>query len=450
MKDLIVKDRQFYRNVLMVATPIILQSMITVGVNIMDTIMLGSLGEMQISASSLANSFIEIFQTFHMGIGGGAGVMISQYWGMQDRPSIKKVVSIMFRISLASAILFTLAAAFLPSAIMSVYTGDAAVIEYGKQYLLWSLPGFLLQGVTLIMTLSLRSMRKVKVPFIASCVSFFVNIFFNWMFIFGHLGAPRMEIAGAALGTILARFAECTVIAVYYFRLEKDIAIRPKDLLISPEGEWKTFFKYGIAVIASDLFLVAGNNMLAIIMGHIGTAFVAANSIVIPVMRLCNVFNIGLNHSSAAFTGNIIGEKGIEEGKKAGTTFVLLSILVGIFAAFVLILICPLVVNMYNITDETKDIARQLMYGLSLSMPFFTSQAVLTKGVLRAGGDTTFVLVVESVFVWFISIPLGALCGLRWGLSPFVVYMALRADYILKSIACIGRLKTGKWIRRIR
>lgn len=450
MKDKIVRDKSFYKSVAIMALPIVLQSMITIGVNIMDTVMLGSFGEVQISASSLANSYIEIFHILNLGIGGGAGVLIGQYWGMQDRAAIKRVVGIMFRICLAATLLFTLAAALIPSGIMGIYTNDAAVIEKGRTYLLWSLPGFFLDGVTVMMTLSLRSIKKVKVPFIASCISFFVNIFFNWVFIFGHLGAPRLEIAGAALGTVLARVTEALVIGIYYFGLEKDLAVRFKDLLEPPGAEWKKFAEFGFAVVLSDLFYVVGNNVLAIIMGHIGTLFVAANSIVNPVMRLCNVFNMGLTQAAAAFTGNTIGEKGVKEGEKVGYTFAFLSVGAGLAAAGVLLLICPPVVEMYNVSVETKDIARQLMIGLALSMPFFTLQASLTKGVLRAGGDTKFVLLVDSVTLWCSSIPLGALCGLYWGCTPFITYLALRLDYVIKAVVCWVRLRSGKWVRRVR
>ncbi|MDO4492449.1 MAG: MATE family efflux transporter [Clostridia bacterium] len=449
MKDLIVKDRGFYKSVLVMALPIVLQSMITIGVNIMDTVMLGSFGETQISASSLANSYIDIFHILHMGIGGGAGVLIGQYWGMRDKARIKRVVSIMFRICLAAVVLFTVLAAMAPAGIMRFYTKDPEVIAKGRTYLLWSLSGFFLHGVTLVMTLSLRSMKDVRVPFIASCVSFFVNIFFNWVFIFGKLGAPRMEIAGAALGTVLARVTEAAIIGFYYFRREQRIAIRLRDLLEPPGEEWGRFMRFGTAVVFSDLALVVGQNVLAMIMGHIGTPFVAANSIVSPVMRLCNVFAMGLTNASAAFTGNTIGEKGIEEGKKVGTTFAFLSVGAGVLAGVLLLLICPAVTGLYNVTEETQGIARQLMYGVALTMPLFTLQGSLTKGVLRAGGDTKFVLVVEIVTLWCCALPLGALCGLYWGLSPFLIYLALRSDYLLKALSCVFRLRSGKWIQRI-
>lgn len=447
--QLIVREKQFYKTMALIALPIVLQNMITLGVNIMDTVMLGSYGEVQISASSLANNFIEIFHILNMGIGGGAGVLIAQYWGTGDTVSIKKVIAIMFRIGLLAVLVFTLAAAILPAGIMSVYTKDTAVIEKGRMYLLVYLPAFFFQGMTLVMTLSLRAMQKVSVPFIASIVSFFVNIFFNWVFIFGKLGAPEMQIAGAALGSVIARIAETIIIAISYFGRDKDLNLHFRDLLVPCKDQLPVFFKYGAPVILSDLLLTFGNNAVSVVMGHVGTDFVAAYSIVAPVMRLCNVLTAGLAQAAAVMTGNIVGSGDRVKAQRCGVTCFLLSIATGVFAGVVLLLICPAVIALYNVAGETKLIAEELMYAVVAMLAFQAVQNVLTKGVLRGGGDTKFVMVADVLFLWILSVPLGALCGLVWNVNPFWVYCALKADFIVKSVWCAGKLFSGKWIKQI-
>ena len=447
MGRLFVKDKAFYKTAFALALPIVLQNMITIGVNIMDTIMLGSYGEIQLSGSSLANEFINIFHILCMGMGAGAAVLTAQFWGRRDMASLKHAITIMLRICLTLATLFTIAAVTCPSFIMSIFTEDAAVIEKGRIYFLWSSPTFLLMGVSLTMTLVLRSMRKVMVPLITSIICFFVNIFFNWVFIFGRLGAPEMQIAGAALGTLIARIVETAIIGVYVFKVDKDVGYRIRDLFGSCGGLMPTYLKYSIPVLISDGMLALGNSMVSVIMGHIGTEFVAANAIIATIVRLSTVFTQGLGQASSAMTGNALGRGDKENAYHQGVTFVTLSFIIGIFAAIVILALSPFIIGMYNIEPETREIAFQLMYAVAIMVIFQSSQSMLTKGVLRGGGDTKFLMVADVAFLWLASIPLGALCGLVFHVSPFIIYIALKIDWGIKTFICLYRLKSRKWIR---
>lgn len=431
----------------MLALPIVLQNMITIGVNIMDTVMLGSYGEIQLSGSSLAGEFINIFQILCMGMGCGAAVLTAQFWGKGDTKSLKHAVTIMIRICLTLAVLFTLVTALAPSFIMSIFTDDPAVIEKGRIYFLWSTPTYLLMGISLTLTLILRSVRKVMVPLWTSIVSFFVNIFFNWVFIFGHFGAPEMQIAGAALGTVIARVVETTIIAVYVFKVDKSIGLRIRDLFGSCGGLLRTYLKYSIPVLISDGMLALGNTMVSIIIGHISTEYVAANAIIATIVRLSTVFTQGLGQASSVMTGNALGQGETDRAYREGVTFVTLSFLIGIFASGVILSLSPFIIGLYNIEETTRAIAHQLMYAVSIMIIFQSSQSMLTKGVLRGGGDTKFLMIADVAFLWVASVPLGALCGLVWHLSPFVIYVALKIDWAIKSFICLFRLKSKKWIR---
>ena len=184
-----------------------------------------------------------------MGSGGGAAVLTAQFWGRKDTESIKKTIVIMIRICLGIVMVFTLATIFFSRQIMGIYTTDAEVIEYGVIYFKVSLPTYFLMGISLTLTLMLRSMRKVNVPLITSIVCFFVNVFFNWVFIFGNLGMPQMQIAGAALGTLIARVVELLMIGSYFFFIEKDIGFKLKDLLLPCKSLIKTYLHYSIHYI---------------------------------------------------------------------------------------------------------------------------------------------------------------------------------------------------------
>ena len=447
MSRLFVKEKSFYKLILSIAVPVVLQNMITIGVNIMDTLMLGNYGEIQLSASSLANEFINIYHIMCMGMSMGAAVLTAQYYGAGNNPSLKKIVTIVLRMGLVIAAAFTVVTLLFPEELMRLYTPDEAVIEKGVLYFRISAVTYVLLGVSLILTNILRTVHQVRFPLVLSIVTFFVNVFFNWVFIYGRLGAPEMQIEGAALGTVIARLVECGSLVTYFFVFDKRIGYRIKDLFMKCGDHVRVYITYAIPVMVSDTLLALGNSAVSIIMGHIGASFVAANSIISQTVRLSTVFNQGLSSASSVITGNTLGKGERDKAYHQGVTFLCLSILIGLAAAVVILLISPLLVESFNITQETKDIAYQLMASVSVMMVFQTVQSVLTKGVLRGGGDTRFLMLADILFLWLASIPQGYLCGLVWHLSPFWIYAALKIDWVIKSVWCIFRLRSKKWIR---
>ena len=447
MSRLFVKEKSFYKLILSIAVPVVLQNMITIGVNIMDTLMLGNYGEVQLSASSLANEFINIYHIMCMGMSMGAAVLTAQYYGAGNNPSLKKIVSIVLRMGLVIAAAFTVVTLLFPEELMRLYTPDEAVIEKGVLYFRISAVTYVLLGVSLILTNTLRTVHQVRFPLVLSIVTFFVNVFFNWVFIYGRLGAPEMQIEGAALGTVIARLVECGSLVTYFFVFDKRIGYRIKDLFMKCGDHVRVYITYAIPVMVSDTLLALGNSAVSIIMGHIGASFVAANSIISQTVRLSTVFNQGLSSASSVITGNTLGKGERDKAYHQGVTFLCLSILIGLAAAVIILLISPLLVESFNITQETKDIAYQLMASVSVMMVFQTVQSVLTKGVLRGGGDTRFLMLADILFLWLASIPLGYLCGLVWHLSPFWIYATLKIDWVIKSVWCIFRLRSKKWIR---
>lgn len=445
----IVKDKSFYHKLFLMSMPIIAQNMITIGINMLDTMMLGKFGEIQLSASSLANDFINIFQILCMGMGCGAAVLTAQYWGSKDIKNVKKTVSLMLKISITIGLLFTIVTALFAADIMHIYTNDMEVITKGVIYFRWSLVTYLLTSVSLTLTQILRSIKKVTVPLYASIIGFFVNIFGNYVFIFGHFGMPQMQIAGAALGTVIARVVETAIILVYVFMIEKDMHFRIKDIFRSSKDIVAKYVKYCIPVMASDCLLAFGNTSLSIIVGHMGTNFTAAYSIIGVIQRLSTVFTSGMGQASHTITGNTIGENRLDDAYKEAITMLLIAMGLGVIAAIGIELIGPYIINCYDITIDTKNIAYEMLSAISIMIIFQAMQAVITKGVLRGGGDTGFCLAIDAVFLWIISIPLGYVTGLVWHMDAFVVFISLKIDWAIKAILGTIRIVSKKWIKQI-
>ncbi|MCQ2241641.1 MATE family efflux transporter [Treponema sp.] len=451
-------DSGFYKKIFALALPIALQSLISIGVNMLDTIMVGSLGESALSATSLANSFISIYHILCMGLGMGASVLVSRYWGMKkageepekaDR-ALKQTVSLVIRITVAIALIFALVTLFMPSRLMTMYTQDEEIIRLGKIYFDYSVVTYFFLGLSLVITIVLRSVGQVKLPLYISIGAFFVNLGANYILIFGKFGAPRMEVAGAALGTLISRLFEASVILVYLFIYDKNIRFRIKDLFMKTSTLISEYIRISIPVLISDAILAFGNNSVAMVIGHLGAAFVAANAITSVTQQLSSVMIQGVCQAGAIVTGQTLGTGDKEKTMEQGWLFLGLGFALGaVSAVFILLVSNPIIATYKNVSEETVVIARQLMVSISLIVLFQATNSIMTKGVLRGGGDTKMLMLADNVFLWILSIPLGLLAGFVLHLPAFWIYVCLKSDQIVKTFWCVIRLRSRKWIKRI-
>ena len=452
------KNPSFYKGVFALALPIALQSLISIGVNMLDTIMVGSLGENALSATSLANSFISIYHIFCMGLGMGASVLVSRYWGMKKAAdgheeeagrALKQTVCLMLRITVGLAAIFALLTLIMPSTLMKMYTSDEEIIRLGDVYFRWSVITYFFLGTGLVSTIVLRSVGQVRLPLYVSIGAFFVNLGANYAFIFGKFGAPRMEVAGAALGTLIARLFEATMILGYLFGVDKKIRFRLRDLFMKTGSLIGEYIRISIPVLVSDAILAIGNNSVAMVIGHLGAAFVAANAITSVTQQLSTVVIQGVSQAGAIVTGQTLGLGNRQKTMDQGWMFFGLGLSLGaISAAFIMAVSHP-IISTYNVSEETVKIAEQLMAAISIIIIFRATNSIMTKGVLRGGGDTKMLMVADNIFLWVLAIPFGILAGFVFHWPAFWIYVALKSDDIVKTFWCLGRLKSEKWIKKI-
>lgn len=443
-------DPSFYKRLLTIAIPVILQSVITTGVNLVDNIMLGQLTETALSAATQANQFINLYMFAIMGISMGSSVLSSRYWGAQNITALKKVISIAIWFGLALSTVFTLADIFLPEQIMRLYFQgeEQQSIAEGVRYLRWSTVTFFLMAFSFVLTNILRSTGHSHVPLIASFCAFSINIGANYIFIFGKLGCPAMGVAGAALGTVVARVVETTVIVTGFLR-NKKLGFRIRDVFVPFWDMVPEFLRISVPVMLSDCLLGLGDNVLAVIMGRIGSGFVSANSITMIIQRVSTIVITGLAFSGCFLTGQVLGEGRIQAARRQGNTYLLIGILFGSLASIIIRLISGAVISFYKITPQTQEIAYELMDALCIIVLFRTVNSILSKGVLRGGGDTRFLLVADMTTMWLFAVPLGILAGLVLHLPSFYTYLFLYSDQIVKAFWCIWRLRSGKWIKHV-
>lgn len=443
-------DKTFYKKIWLLGGPISAQQIITVGVNMMDTVMLGQLNETALAASSMAAQVHNLFHFVCMGMGMGASVLIARYWGAGEKRSLSKTLTLMYRCCLLMVLLFTMVTGLAPAWTMHLLTSEPTVIQEGIRYLRWTVPCFFLYGLSQTTTLVLRNSGQTKIPLYTAIGAFFVNIGANWIFIFGKLGAPAMGVAGAALGTLISRCFECSVICGFFLFKDKVIGFSIRDMLQPCRDLLPEFLKISVPVMISDTLLGLGNSMSMAVAGRIGTTYMSANTITNVTQQVATVFSAGLGQAALIITGNTLGEGAVEEAKKQAAAFTRLGFIIGGVCAGLLFMVSPFIVGFYQINQETYEVAMELMRSVSITVIFGITSSILTKGVLRSGGDTRFLMIADILFLWAVSVPLGAMAGLVWKWPPFWIYFSLKIDLLLKTIWCMMRLYSGKWIKKIR
>lgn len=446
---LITTEKSFYKLLISIALPIALQNLITFAVGMIDTMMLGSLGEVQLSAAAIGNNLFFILMILTFGLAGGSNIMISQYWGKEDVNSIHKILSIMYRVCVSITVLFIFIAMVLPAEFMSIYTTDKRVIEAGADYLRIVSIGYIFYALTNSTIMILRSVKTVKISLIVYSISLVVNGFFNWVFIFGNLGAPELGVKGAAIGTVIARITEFIIVMVFMAYYEDKISLRFKHLIKIDKIIFKDFRTNCTPVLFNELLWSTGSTMISIIIGRIGTEVVAANSINNVAFQFVTVFAFGLSSAASVVIGNTIGEGNEHKAKEYAFTIGVISIAMGIIAAIVIYFIRPIIVDFYNVSEFTKIRAMEIMSVTSIVVIFQILGVNLMMGVLRGGGDAKFVLMNDLIFMWAVAIPLGFVSAfvLKWPVP--VIFLIMKSDEILKSLIAVGRVLSGKWVRNV-
>lgn len=445
----LTRDSSFYKSIFSISLPIATQNLITFAISMVDTIMLGRLGEISLSASAIGNNIFFILAVIIFGVGSASSVMGAQYFGKKDIKSIHKIMAIMYRICLLLAIFFTFISFFFSKQLISIFTDDKLVIVEGATYLRIISLGYILYALTSCTITILRSVKTIKISLLVYSVALVVNIFLNWVLIFGNLGFPALGVAGAAIATVLSRCSEILVILIFMSKFESKIKFKFKHLKLLDKVMFKDFIKVSTPIILNEFFWAIGSSIICIIVARMGTNVVAANSINNVVNQFATLFIHGLSSASSVIIGNTVGEGDKKKVMEYANTICVLSIFMGILAGLTIYFLRPIAVNLYNISDDTKTIACEIMIATSIVSIFRALSANILMGILRGGGDNRFVFLLEMSFLWFIAIPLGFIAAFVLKLPIVLVFLIIRSDEILKSFIGAFRVARGKWIHDV-
>lgn len=449
IKAYFIFEKVFLMNLLGIAIPIALQNMISFGVAMMDSMMLGSLGDVAISAANLGGQPFSLLMSIGFGLSSGGSVLIAQYWGRKEIGHIRTVMRLSMQIVLVASLAMTVVCIAFPVQVIRMFSNEEHVIQAAAQYLSLAALSFVPYSISNNYMMSLRAVEKVKMSAMIYGVSFFVNVFFNYVFIFGAFGVPAMGVRGAAVGTILARCSELIMVTVYMYTQENTTGFRFCDCLRLKNEMLTGYTRHSLPVVGNEILWGLGIAVTAAIIGRIGSVFVTANSIASVLHQLAMVTVIGVANAAAVITGKMIGEGNIPRAKRAANTLLLFSIATGIFNCLMIFALRPVFLSFYSITPQAYHAAYLIMAVLAFLHLSIAVDVTCIVGILRGGGDTHSAFLFDCGTLWLISVPLGVLSGLVWGWPVAVVYVMLKMDSPVKAVLSLIRIKSGKWIRNV-
>ncbi|MCI8501959.1 MAG: MATE family efflux transporter [Oscillospiraceae bacterium] len=441
--------RSFYKSVFFLVLPMALQNLINVAVTSADVLMLGSVGETVLSASSLAGQVQFVMTLIFFGLTSGAAVLTAQYWGKGDTKTIEKVIGIAMRFSILVAFLFTVVVELFPYQVMSIFTAEQPVIEEGVKYLQIVAVSYLLTSVTMVYLNIMRSVEKVVISTIVYLCSLLCNIGVNAVLIFGLLGCPKLGIQGAAIGTVIARTLELAITLVYSRKKSNPVRLHFKNLFVRNKILFRDFFRFSIPVTLNELMWGLGVSMNSVIIGHLGSPVVAANSVAQVTRQLATVVAFGIANATAILIGKAIGGNLYDKARLYAKRFLRLTLIFGGIGALIVLGVAPVVLALMNLSAEAQG---YLVIMMGVMSYFVFGQAINTTmivGIFRAGGDTKFGLFLDVSTMWGGSILLGALCAFVFHWSIPWVYVVLMSDEIIKLPFTIWRYKSQKWLRNV-
>ena len=449
---LFVRDKNFYKVVLGLALPMTLQNVMQLLLNMMDTVMLGRLGENSetvIAAANLANQPYFVYTLFLFGMVSGASVLIAQYWGKGDTDTINAIAGIaMIAVLCVGGIYTTVCYLFTPQ-VMGLFTQSAEVISLGVSYLRIVLASYLIASMTTLLNGVMRSTERVKVALTTNTIAIFLNITLNYILIFGKLGAPAMGIVGAAVATLIARIIELLMVFVYVALIEKRVKLRLPRMLKIRRDLVRDFIRYSLPVICNETTWGLGITVHSAIIGNMGDAPYAAYSVANIIERIGLLAAIGFANATLIIIGKKIGAGRSENAYPYAKTMLAMSVALGTVMAGVVLLIRHPAVQMFNVADDTRAAAINIitvMIFVILAKSFNTTAIV---GVIRGGGDTVTAMLLDFVPMWIFAIPLGAIMAHVVGLPVWWVYGCLMSDEIVKVAFCLKRIISKKWIRNV-
>lgn len=440
------RNRDFTKKLLTLMLPIAFQQFMLAVVSASDALMLGMLTQDSLSAVSLASQVTFVENLFLMAMTIGLSMLAAQYWGKKDQNAVERIFAYVMKAAAAVSFLFFLAGVCMPGVLMCIFTDEPPLIEGGRVYLRTVSPAFLLTGISQIYLCILKNTGKAAKASVISSVSVVVNIILNAVLIFGLLGLPRMGIAGAALATVAARIIEVAWCVLETAKRD-GVKLRMCHMVHDDRLLRRDFWKYSAPVLGNEIVWGMGFTMYSVIMGHLGSDAVAANSIANIVKNLVACFCLGLGSGGGIMVGNELGAGRLGRAKEYGGRLCRMSVLCGVASGILLLSLSPLILAVTDLSATADIYLKWMLVMCSYYMIGKSVNSTTIAGIFCAGGDSRFGFLCDTVTMWCITVPLGFLAAFVLKLPVLAVYFIVNLDELVKLPAVYRHYKQYKWVK---
>ncbi len=443
------KEDELIQQMIKIVAPIALQFFMLACVSATDAIMLGFVDQTSLSAVSLAGQIQFVLNLFVSGIAIGCGIMIAQYWGKGDKGSIEKVMPIALYTNVLFGGMFTLLALLFPAELMRIFTSEADLVASGADYIKAVALSYVFCGISQVYLVLLKNTNRVSLSSKISSSAVVLNIILNAILIFGWLGFPAMGIRGAAIATAISRGVELIWSVLACVAAKEQVQIRWSGILHLDGQLSHDFWKYTTPVLGAALVWGIAYVLYSVILGHLGSDPVAANSIASIVKSMLQCVIRGVSAGAGIVIGNLLGAGQLEKAKRYGARITHMSIAIGVITGILLMIISPVVVQIAPISQTAKEYLQFMMIILGFNMMGQAVNTTVLDGIFCAGGDSRFDMQGNIGAMWCFGVPLGFLAAFVFGAPIWLVYIIISLDEIVKLPAVYLHYKKNIWVKNI-
>ena len=453
MKEIVVvneDNKKFYKTLITLCIPIIIQNLLSNLINMVDTIMVGGLGEISVASIGIANQYFFLYNMALSGIIGGASLFIAQFYGKNDKLNIRKITGLSVISALMIGITFMIVALFSPKFIIYFFSKDLDVIKVATNY--FSIIGFcyLIIAISNVFSMGSRSIRNPKLGMICSTISLFINIILNYVFIFGKLGMPALGASGAAIATVIARIIELILLVSYIYFIKDDYELRFtfKDIKLINKNLLKAYISKTTPTFLNDTLWAFGTVLYAVAYSKAGTSAIAASQIASSTGNFFIVTAVCVAIGSSIMIGNELGADNIKKAIHYSKKFAILVTLVGAIFGLLLIISIPGLIKLFSVSDQLMPDIKKIFVIMGILMALKTFNTFIIIGVLRSGGDTKYALFLEMGCMWIVSLPLTFFAAYK-GLPIYILVGLTYTEEVVKFIFGVPRAISKKWAQNL-
>lgn len=432
-----------------IAIPSALYMMMNMFVNLVDTVMIGRLGETAIASVGLANKLFFVFVLINFGVSSGSGILAAQFFGHGDIQNLRKVMGLALNIALFNGIAFSLIGTFYPEFVMGIFSTNPDTIALGAKYLQIVCFSYPLVAVNGVYVSTLRSTGEVKIPLIVTSTAIVVNVVFNYLLIFGVFGFPRLGAEGAALATLIARIVEVILIVVIVYMKKHVLACKISELYGYSRELIQQFLIRALPVIGNEFMWGLGTTLYSVAYGRMGNEAVSAITIAATLQDMTTVLLSGIASSTVVILGNELGANKLENARKYARYSIHVAVLASMIIMVILTALKHLFLNLYDVSPQVKVATIACITVFTFVVPFKSIAWVNIVGILRSGGDTIACLFLDTSGVWFIGVPLAFLAGLVWKLPIYWVFACVSTEEVYKVVLGYIRYRQEKWVKNL-